>query len=555
MSFLKQSTTITLRLGPALSQTDGVTERTALSPTVELSKAGGAFAARNSATAIAHDSNGWYSVELNATDTNTVGPLFVKFDDSANHLPVWHMFTVLPANVYDSLIGGTDVLDVSVTQWLGTAAATPTVAGVPEVDVTHWLGTAAATPTVAGVPEVDVTHWRGTASPVEDTAGYPKVTIKDGAGAGEINLTSGAIDTVTAVTNAVTVGTINANVITATSIANDAITAAKIANGAIDAATFAAGAIDATAIATDAIGSAQLSQAAANKIIQAVSGTADSGSTTTVVDAERTEADTDYWKGSFICFTSGTISGQVRRITAFNAATDTITFAPATTQAVGTNTYIILRSSFAEILVNAINAGAVDASAIATDAIDADAIAANAIDAGAIATGAITAAKFAAGAIDAAAIATGAIDADAIAADAITAAKIANGAIDAATFAASAIDATAIATGAITSAKFAAGAIDAAAIAADAIGASELATDAVNEIRDAVWAKAMAELGAVPGVTASTLDALQWLFLLSRNKVTQTATTQLLRNDADSATIGTSTVSDDGTTFVRGEFA
>src|SRR4029077_14550530 len=60
---------------------------------------------------------------------------------------------------------------------------------------------------------------------------------------------------------------------------------------------------------------------------------------------------------------------------------------------------------------------------------------------------------------------------------------------------------------------------------------------------DAVWAKTMTELAAVPAVTASTLDALRWIFLLARNKVTQTATTQALRNDADSATIATSTVS------------
>jgi hypothetical protein len=53
--------------------------------------------------------------------------------------------------------------NVNVTQWLGTAAATPTVAGVPEVDVTHWLGTAAATPTTAGIPEVDVNLWNGVA--------------------------------------------------------------------------------------------------------------------------------------------------------------------------------------------------------------------------------------------------------------------------------------------------------------------------------------------------------------------------------------------------------
>lgn len=63
--------------------------------------------------------------------------------------------------------------EVDVRQWLGTAAATPTVAGVPEVDLTHWLGTAAATPTVAGVPEVDLTHVSGAAV----TGGTPNVNV------------------------------------------------------------------------------------------------------------------------------------------------------------------------------------------------------------------------------------------------------------------------------------------------------------------------------------------------------------------------------------------
>jgi hypothetical protein len=73
-----------------------------------------------------------------------------------------------------------------------------------------------------------------------------------------------------------------------------------------------------------------------------VTGTADSGTTLTMVDAARTEADADYWKDSWILFTSGTISGQCRLITAFDAGTDTITFSPATTQAVSTNTYEII---------------------------------------------------------------------------------------------------------------------------------------------------------------------------------------------------------------------
>lgn len=107
-----------------------------------------------------------------------------------------------------------------------------------------------------------------------------------------------------------------------------------------------------------------------------------------------------------------------------------------------------------------------------------------------------------------------------------------------------AVTASAVATAAITAAKFAAGAIDAAA----------LATDAANEIRDAVWAQAMTELSAVPGVTASTLAALTWVFELARNRITQTATTQTVFKDDGATTLATSAVSDDGTTYVRAEF-
>lgn len=95
------------------------------------------------------------------------------------------------------------------------------------------------------------------------------------------------------------------------------------------------------------------------------------------------------------------------------------------------------------------------------------------------------------------------------------------------------------------------GAITAAVIAADAIGSSELAAGAVDKI----WAKTMTELASVPGVTASILEAIEWVFLQARNKKTQTATTSTLRNDADNATIGTSTVSDDGTTATRGKWS
>jgi len=49
------------------------------------------------------------------------------------------------------------------------------------------------------------------------------------------------------------------------------------------------------------------------------------------------------------------------------------------------------------------------------------------------------------------------------------------------------------------------------------------------------------------------LTALGQLLAWRANKVTQTATTTTLRNAADSGTIYTSTVSDDGTTFIKGK--
>ena len=169
--WIEQSTTITVQLGPALDATDGVTEETGLSPTVELSKNGAAFAARNSATAIAHDANGWYRVELDATDTNTLGRLIAKFDDAATHLPVWHEYMVVPTNVWDSFFGA-DALQVHVTEF-----------------------------------------------------------------------TAGVIDATA----------IAANAITSTEIADNAITAAKIASDAITAAKIAADAIGASELATDAV--------------------------------------------------------------------------------------------------------------------------------------------------------------------------------------------------------------------------------------------------------------------------------------------------------------
>lgn len=165
---------------------------------------------------------------------------------------------------------------------------------------------------------------------------------------------------------------------------------AALVSGRMDASVgaMAANTLTASALASDAIA----------EIRSIASGTSDSGTTTTMVDAARTEADTDYFKGDLILFTSGTIAGQCRLITAFDPATDTITYAPATTQAAGTQTYEILPAGRADVqlwlgsVVNALVSGRVDASAgaIANDAITAAAIAADAIGSSELAASAVT---------------------------------------------------------------------------------------------------------------------------------------------------------------------
>lgn len=122
--FLKQSTAATIKIGPFVDSTDGVTAETGLTISqadIRLSKNGGAFAQTNNATGATHDENGYYGVPLDTTDTNTLGRLRVAVNESGS-LPVWQDFMVVNANVYDSLIGGSDNLQVDAVQIEGSDA-------------------------------------------------------------------------------------------------------------------------------------------------------------------------------------------------------------------------------------------------------------------------------------------------------------------------------------------------------------------------------------------------------------------------------------------------
>lgn len=83
-----------------------------------------------------------------------------------------------------------------------------------------------------------------------------------------------------------------------------------------------------------------------------------------------------------------------------------------------------------------------------------------------------------------------------------------------------------------------------------------LAGDDIDEpMRDHFWSKALSDIASVPAMTASALSGLNWLFALARNKRTQTATTETVYKDDGSTSLATSTKSDDGTTYTRGEYS
>lgn len=146
--WLKQSTAVTVKIGPFVDDGDFTTAATGLTiqkADVRLSKNGGNMAAASadqgaSDAGAPHDELGHYDISLDTTDTNTLGRLRAMITKTGA-LAVWDEWMILPANAWDSLFGA-DKLQVDAVEWLGGTIATPTVTGVPEVDVTHVAGAA-----------------------------------------------------------------------------------------------------------------------------------------------------------------------------------------------------------------------------------------------------------------------------------------------------------------------------------------------------------------------------------------------------------------------------
>lgn len=207
--YLRQSTASQeVPLGYFVDSTDGDTAMTGLTianTDIKIHKTGATTLANKNSGGATHISGGVYYAVLDATDTDTIGPLTI-FIHVSGALAVRVACVVLDEAVYDAMFG--------------------TVALATATNITAGTITTAT----------NVTTVNGLAANVITAA----------------SIATGAIDADAIADNAIDAGAIASGAITNAKFAAGAIDATAIANGAIDAATFATGAIDAAALAADA---------------------------------------------------------------------------------------------------------------------------------------------------------------------------------------------------------------------------------------------------------------------------------------------------------------
>lgn len=416
------------------------------------------------------------------------------------------------------------VVKASLAQILGTAI-TGTAAQLAAA-FTKFFDKASPTGTINSLPDAVAGATGGVfiaGTNAATTVTTSLTTTFTGNLSGSVGSVTGAVGSVTGAVGSVT-GNVSGNV-----------------TGSVG--SVASGGITAASIAADAIGASELAADAVTEIRSLASGTSDSGTTTTMVDAARTEADTDYWVGQLLVPTSGNILGQARLITAFNAATDTLTFSPATTQAWATQTYEIWPGI--EALRPTVAGRTLDVTATGEAGLDWANVGAPTTTLALTGTTISTA--------QVAASVTGNVGGNVTGSVASVSGNV-TGSVG------SVVGAVGSVTGAVGSVTGAVGSVsgNVSGNVTGSVGslAAQAKADVNAEVVDALVTDTYTEPGqGAPGVNVSLKDKIGFLYKFLRNKVTQTSTTLSVFADDTTTVDQKSTVSDDGVTYTRSEIS
>ena len=151
--FLKQSTSIDVRLGPFVDVGDGFTPETgvtiAASDEAEILKANGAATVAMAGTfAAVTGCDGWYDYTLSTSDTDTVGELVIVMQDDSVYLPVFMRFYVVEEAVYDAMYAASAEGPLQGTTAGNTLDVNAT--GEAGIDLDNTSGTLAKTTDITG---------------------------------------------------------------------------------------------------------------------------------------------------------------------------------------------------------------------------------------------------------------------------------------------------------------------------------------------------------------------------------------------------------------------
>ena len=390
----KQSTAATLIVGPILDST-GAEFTTAVIGDLSISKNGGTLTAMASAATLTHIANGQYTLVTTTGNLDTLGMAQITCNKSTYQMPTVNLM-VVPANVFDSMVLGTDALDVSAIQFAGqtiTAAAGVTVPSSIASPTNITAGTITTVTSVTNGVTVSTNNDKTgyTASTVSDKTGY-SLLATTGLGnqtanitgnlSGSVGSVTGAVGSVTAavavsdktgfklasdglalvtawtvgitgnitgnlsgsvgsVTGAVTVGTINANVITASALAADASTEIATAVWATDLQTWP----DDQA-GSDLYEMLTTITTISERMPTLHYGAAQAGGATTITLNATASSITDYYVGLAIAITASTGAGQIRTITAYDGTTKVATVDSAwTTNPANGSSFAIIQAA------------------------------------------------------------------------------------------------------------------------------------------------------------------------------------------------------------------
>lgn len=125
--WLRQSTATTRPFGPFVEATDGYTHKattfdlttTVASNIILIERANATVTGLAGAFVLDHP--GWANLAIVATDVAQLGYIKYSIGNASSNLPVWREYTVVPANIYDSIILGSDLLQVDVREVSGSA--------------------------------------------------------------------------------------------------------------------------------------------------------------------------------------------------------------------------------------------------------------------------------------------------------------------------------------------------------------------------------------------------------------------------------------------------